>query len=307
MGIQATNGTGISAEKRSEVLSLLGLDSVVSYTPATVVRGPRVRQGNVVRQRVELRSEDGHVVPCLFLTPLEDIRAAGAVIAVHQHAGNYAVGKSEPAGLGDDRQMAYAVELAESGVPTLVPDLMGFEERQREGEDPYHAENLDAWHRAANGTPLQGLHTQDIAMATSWLEAADDVRGPLGIVGHSLGGQVALFNLACDPRLRAGVISCGAGTLQSFQRERIRHNPAWFVPNLQKAGDVHLLAEAIDNQRVMVLAGRHDPLFPFHDVEKLVSSFNAGVADFVPFDGGHEFPSAQRARALSWLKRTLLG
>jgi hypothetical protein len=43
-------------------------------------------------------------------------------------------------------------------------------------------------------------------MATSWLEACDEVQGPLGIVGHSLGGQVGLFNLACDPRLRAGVL-----------------------------------------------------------------------------------------------------
>jgi hypothetical protein len=146
MSIQATKGTGITAEKRSEVLSLLGLDPVASYAPARVVRGPRVRQGNIVRERVELQAEDGHVVPCLFLTPLEDIRAAGAVIAVHQHGGNYAVGKSEPAGLGGERQMAYAVELAESGVPTLVPDLMGFEDRQREGEDPHRAENLDAWH-----------------------------------------------------------------------------------------------------------------------------------------------------------------
>lgn len=202
--------------------------------------------------------------------------------------------------------MDSAVKLAGSGVPTLVPDLMGFEERQRAAEDPHRAEGLDAWVRAANGTTLQGLHTHDVAIATSWLQATDEVQGPLGIIGHSLGGQVALFNLACDPRLRDGVISCGIGTLQSFQREHIHHNPAWFVPNLQKAGDVHLLAEAIHNQRIMILAGRHDPLFPFPDVQRLVGSFPKGVADFAPFDGGHELPTEQRQKALSWLKVALL-
>ncbi|MGO4584543.1 alpha/beta hydrolase family protein [Arthrobacter sp. 2RAF6] len=228
------------------------------------------------------------------------------MVAVHQHAGSYALGKSELAGLEGDPQLAFAVELAESGVPTLVPDLLGFEERQRDAIDPQLAENGDAQDLLNAGSTLQGVHTRDIAMATSWLEACDDVRGPLGIIGHSLGGQVGLFNLACDPRLRAGVLSCGIGTLESFEREGISHNPAWFVPNLRKAGDVHLVAQAIENQRVLIVAGRDDPLFPFRDVQGLVNSFREGVADFVPFDGGHAFPAVQRRHAISWLKASLI-
>ncbi|GAA5197568.1 hypothetical protein GCM10023346_32540 [Arthrobacter gyeryongensis] len=115
------------------------------------------------------------MVPCLFLNPIDDDHHVGAVVAVRQHAGNYALGKSELAGLEGDPQMAFAVELAESGVPTLVPDLLGFE---------------DAQDLMAGGSTLQGGHTRDIAVATSWLEACDEVQGPLGIVGHSLGAQV---------------------------------------------------------------------------------------------------------------------
>ncbi|GAA3314350.1 dienelactone hydrolase family protein [Arthrobacter ramosus] len=290
---------------RSEVLSLIGLDAIQSYVAAKVVRGPRVRQGNVLGERIELWTDGGDVVPCLFLKPIDDVHQVGAVVAVHQHAGNYALGKSELAGLEGDPQMAFAVELAESGLPTLVPDLLGFEERQRDAIDPQLAENRDAEHLLAGGSTLQGVHTRDIAMATSWLEARDDVRGPLGIIGHSLGGQVGLFNLACDPRLRAGVLSCGIGTLESFEREGISHNPAWFVPELRKAGDVHLVVQAIENQRVLVVAGQDDPLFPFQDVQGLVSSFREGVADFVPFEGGHAFPAVQRRHAISWLKSRL--
>ncbi|MFK4297354.1 dienelactone hydrolase [Arthrobacter sp. GAS37] len=290
---------------RSEVLSLIGLDPIRSYVAEEVVRGPLVRQGNVLGERIELWTDRGDVVPCLFLRPIDDVHQVGAVVAVHQHAGNYALGKSELAGLEGDPQMAFAVELAESGLPTLVPDLLGFEERQRDAIDPQLAENRDAEDLLAGGSTLQGVHTRDIAMATSWLEARDDVRGPLGIIGHSLGGQVGLFNLACDPRLRAGVLSCGIGTLESFEREGISHNPAWFVPELRKAGDVHLVVQAIENQRVLVVAGQDDPLFPFQDVQGLVSSFREGVADFVPFEGGHAFPAVQRRHAISWLKSRL--
>ncbi|WAH97117.1 alpha/beta hydrolase family protein [Arthrobacter sp. MMS18-M83] len=263
-----------------------------------------MQQGKVLRERLEIWADDGHVVPCLFLTPIDDDHQAGAVVAVHQHAGNYALGKGELAGLDGDPQMAFALELAEAGMPTLVPDLLGFEERQRNTADPWQAEHREAWNLVVSGSTWQGLHTGDIAMVTGWLDA--EVRGPLGIAGHSLGGQIGLFNLACDLRLRAGVLSCGIGTLESFEREAISHNPAWFVPNLRKAGDTHLVAQAIENQRVMIVAGRNDPLFPFSDVQGLISSFREGVADFVPFQGGHAFPAAQRRRAVSWLRASLI-
>ncbi|WP_441414178.1 dienelactone hydrolase family protein [Arthrobacter sp. 2MCAF14] len=298
-------GNRVVDAARSKVLSLLGLDPIRSYVAAKVVRGPRLRQGDVLRERIELWTDAGDMVPCLLLNPIDDDHHVGAVVAVHQHAANYALGKSELAGLGGDPRMAFAVELAESGVPTLVPDLLGFEERQRDAVDPQLAEDRDAQDLMAGGSTLQGVHTRDIAMATSWLEACDEVQGPLGIVGHSLGGQVGLFNLACDPRLRAGVLSCGIGTLESFEREGISHNPAWFVPNLRKAGDAHLVAQAIEDQRVLIVAGQEDPLFPFQDVQGLVSSFREGVADFVPFEGGHAFPSVQRRHAVSWLKSRL--
>ncbi len=290
---------------RSKILSLIGLGDIRSYVAAKVVRGPRVRHGKVLWERIELWTDGGDVVPCLFLRPSEDGYPVGAAVAIHQHAGDYAMGKSELAGLGGDPQMAFALELAKSGVPTLVPDLLGFEERQRDATDPQKAEKRAAQDLLADGSTLQGVHTRDIAMATSWLEACDDVRGPLGIIGHSLGGQAGFFNLTCDPRLCAGVLSCGIGTLESFERDAISHNPAWFVPHLRTGGDAHLVAKAIENQRVLVVAGRDDPLFPFRDVRGLVGSFRGGVADFVPFQGGHAFPAVQRRHARSWLKARL--
>jgi dienelactone hydrolase len=291
---------------RLELLRLLGVGPLGDNRATRVVRGPRERLGRIWLERVELWADDGHVVPCLYLTPDDEQAGPGVgAVAVHQHAGQYSWGKSEPAGITGDPGKAYARELAEAGIPTIVPDLLGFEERQRAGDDPQQAEQLDAWMRVAKGRPLQGLHTEDVGLATSWLH--EQGLTTLGIVGHSLGGQVALFNLACDSRLQAGVISCGVGTLESFERERIHHNPAWFVPGLQAAGDARLLIEATADQRLMVVAGRNDPLFPFADVERLAEELPTG-SEFVSFDGGHDFPAPERGAALRWLRgRPLAG
>lgn len=290
---------------RTEILSLLGIGLLDEQHPAEVVRGTREQHGDVGIERLVLRSPDGHEVPCLYLTPWEG-SPSSAVVAVHQHGDDYVHGKSEVAGIAGDPELAYGAALARAGAATLVPDLLGFEERRRPGTDPRRAEQMDAWYRVTRGATLQGQHTLDVALATSWI--LDEVGVPrAGIVGHSLGGQTALFSLACDPRLAAGVVSCGVGTLAGLERDRIAHNPAWFVPGLQSAGDVHLLARALDGQRARVLAGRDDALFPVADVEAVARSFAPGVCDLVVFDGGHVFLDPLRAESLAWLLETLQG
>lgn len=173
----------------------------------------------------------------------------------------------------------------------ILPDLVGFEERRRDWtDDPAADERLDALFRVSNGSSLQAKHTRDIATVTSWMQATGAVGTDLEIIGHSLGGQVALFSLAVDPRLTRGVVSCGIGTLASFESERIRHNPAWFVPGLTAAGDVRLVASAVD-QPVFVAAGRDDCLFPLQGVRQVLEAFRPGILTTEVFNGGHAMPA----------------
>jgi predicted esterase len=112
---------------------------------------------------------------------------------------------------------------------------------------------------------------------------------------------VALFALAADPRLTVGVVSCGLGTLASFEERRISHNPAWFVPGLAAAGDVQVVAGSLHEQRVLVSAGVDDALFPLAGVRAVLGSFRSGVCAAELFDGGHELPPAILESALSHL------
>ncbi|MCU1599228.1 MAG: hypothetical protein JWQ47_2967 [Glaciihabitans sp.] len=287
------------------VAGLLGLGDARSYRPVSVERRVRDAIGVIDLEVILLTDADGDEIPCLYLTPATPKPWSRAMIAVHQHAGRFDLGKSELVGLGGDPSLAYALRLAEAGFPTLVPDLIGFEDRQRSTSDSAAAERFDAFSRIADGSSLQAKHTMDVAVATSWLEDNDDIAGPIGIMGHSLGGQVSLFSLAFDDRLKAGVISCGIGTLASFRENHVPHNPAWFVPALAVRGDTPVIAADIVGRKVFVAAGTHDSLFPTQGVHDVIDAFAPGVCDFHEHAAGHELAARTLKKALSWLQLNL--
>jgi dienelactone hydrolase len=284
---------------RLAVRELLALENPEQYRPASVQRRRMHERDGVTWERVDIGSGDGDTIPCLLLTP--DRRVRRTVVAVHQHNGEFALGKSEPAGLAGDPSLAYGLRLAERGARVLLPDLVGFEERGHGwSADPAADERLDALLRVAHGSSLQAKHTRDIATVTTWITDTYGDDG-IGIIGHSLGGQVALFSLAVDPRLALGVVSCGLGTLASFEERRISHNPAWFVPGLAAAGDVQVVAAALHEQRVAVSAGTRDVLFPIHGVRAVLAAFEPGVCSAELFDGGHDLPPHVLDAALAHL------
>ena len=285
--------------------ALLSLDEPRFLRAVAFERHGLNQIGGVGLESVTLATKDGDEIPCLFLTPSTPKPWHRAMIAVHQHAGRFDLGKSELVGLRGDPSMAFGLRLAQSGFPTLIPDLVGFEERQRAGDDPASAERLDSFIRIAEGSSLQAKHTSDVAVATSWLAENEDISGPIGIMGHSLGGQIVLFNLAFDNRLKAGVINCGIGTLTSFREQRIPHNPAWFVPGLIERGDVQSIAANITDPQVLVVAGTVDPWFPAYGVREVVDAFPPGACDFRKERMAHELSEGTLSAALDWLQRNL--
>src|SRR5699024_9290260 len=103
----------------------------------------------------------------------------------------------------------------------------------------------------------------------------------------------------------AAVLSCGLGTLASFDLRNILHNPAWYVPDLVTVGDTPAVAALAHGQAVRVCAGRSDPLFPLVGVEEAVAGFPSGAAELHLADGGHAFPPEVARPALTWLEERL--
>jgi dienelactone hydrolase len=228
------------------------------------------------------------------------------VVAVHQHNGQYHLGKSEPAGLAGDPHMKYALELAKRGVAVIIPDLIGFEARRGAWDNGRDFEQFVSANLLAEGSSLQAKHVTDVLAAVAWLDDNPDIEGPLGMIGHSLGGQVTLFATACDPRIRASVISCGMGSIESFRAMNILHNPSVYVPGILKLGDMTGVASAIENQAVFVTAGTEDEHAPLWGVHDAFAGFTPGTAELEVFDGPHDFPPAVLARAADWLTTRLV-
>lgn len=290
---------------RTEVWRLLGIADPATIRAQAAFQSPASPWRGVRLSRVSLIAADARCTPCLFLTPPTEPPWRAGAIAVHQHNNEFHLGKSEPAGRAGNPGLAYGLALARLGLPTLIPDLSGFEERRGAFHSDADFEQSHAWHLATLGKSLQGAHLEDLAMATAWLSENPEITGDLGIVGHSLGGQTAFFALAADRRLRAGVISCGIGTIGSFEAMHVLHNPAWYLPGLAAAGDVPAVAAAIRDQPVFAIAGRNDSLFPFWGVQEVVRAMSGAPVDFRAWDGGHEFPPALQEESLRWLRDTL--
>lgn len=287
---------------RSGVRRLLGIDPARIRVVDAEISAPEPWEG-ISRSRVVLRASDGHTIPCLLLEP-EHRSMPLPVVAVHQHNGEFHLGKSEPAGMAGNPDMAYGLALAQAGVTTLVPDLHGFEERRDPSGDGARDERFHAWNLIAHGSTLQGTHVTDVCVAIDWILQHTGA-GSCGVIGHSLGGQVGFFSMACDERIVAGVLNCGVGTVASFEAAGILHNPAWYLPGIATLGDSPAVARAFHQQRVLLVAGRDDLLFPISGVDDVVAAFAPGIADHEFFDGGHELPPTMLSVEVDWLIREL--
>ena len=95
-------------------------------------------------------------VAAFVCVPWEAETPGPAVFCHHQHAGKFALGKSEVVGLEGDPDQAYASELAEQGFITIAPDAVGFGERNW---SPDRSENISwfellAWSAGRHCLPL---------------------------------------------------------------------------------------------------------------------------------------------------------
>jgi dienelactone hydrolase len=300
---------------RARLLRLLGQTPAAPppLEPQTI---ESVDLGDVVREKVTYAVERGERVPAFVFIPKGAAARRPAILAHHQHGGQFEVGKDGPAGLGGAPDQHYAIELARRGYVTIAPDALCFGERQDPAGKLKGAgyERFEALHRITEGKTLQGKYVWDARRALDYLETRPEVDATrLGMIGHSLGGQQTLFTTALDTRIKAAVSSCGFGSLRTLERDRILHNFALFVPELASHGDYGAVLALIAPRPFLVAARSQDPIFPMEGIEETVAAgrraYEAAAAGdrlgtfYEP--GPHQFSPALREAAYAWLDRWL--
>jgi dienelactone hydrolase len=307
---------------RTAILARLG--PFPERAPLELELGPSEDRGDHTRALVSYAVEPGERVPAWLLRPKGEPPPGGwpAVLAIHQHAGNYELGKSEPAGLSPDAMYHYGLDLCRRGYVALCPDQLCFEDRRApavlRGANPFldgpGYERFEFTGRLLAGACLQTKYLHDLAAALDVLESLSDVdRGRIGAFGHSLGGQEALWLTWYDRRVRAAVSSCGFGQIATLLRDGINHNFALYVPGLLQQGDMDALVAGLAPRPFMLAAGADDPIFPVDGVRAIAERAAAAYDDAgaperfraLIFQGGHGLPPEVKSEAYAFLDRWL--
>ena len=227
----------------------------------------------------------------------------------HQHNNQYFLGKREVIGRGGDPRQAYACALARKGYLTFAPDAKCFEERMIPGLKEEKGEVFEFTRLLCEGKSLQWQFLADIKNGISCISTIPDADSSrIGFMGHSLGGQEALFAAAVDRRIKVAVSSCGFSSYKAIFRHKIPHNLGLFVPSFSSRHDLDFLFRFIAPRPFLVLAGRLDGEFPYEGVMDVVkkastiygkSKFSENIK-MLSFDSGHELSNDMVLEASRW-------
>ncbi len=293
---------------RQTLVQLLGKMPARSALQPKVLE--RIALQGFVREKVSYQVEPGQRVSAYLFLP-EGGSQRPAVLCIHQHNREFHLGKSEPAGLSGNPDQYFALELAKRGYVTLAPDAICFEERQHPSLRGADYERFEATRRVTEGSCLQAKMLWDMQRALDYLMTRREVdRRRVGCLGHSLGGQEALFLSAIDRRIAVGVSSCGFSSYRAIFDAAILHNFAAYVPGLLQYGDLARVLGLVAPRPFLVLAAGEDPLFPLQGVQETVKdarrSFGNRARDRLRlevFPVGHGFPGPMREAAYAWFDR----
>lgn len=245
--------------------------------------------------------EPGDRVPALLLVPdhVNEKKPAAAIAIWHQHAGQYHLGKNEPAGLAGDPMHHTGVALVKLGYVVLCPDALCFEERQ----DPDgkltrgNYERFEFLRYVVNGKCMAWKNILDMRRAIDFLAARPEVHAErLGCYGHSMGSTHTWLVGPHEPRLKALVGNCCLPTYAAIHDRKILHCFPNFVPGWQPYGDTPGMAALIAPRALHLNLGETDQGSPIEfariGVAQIKKAYEAaGVADqfsaFIEPDTGH--------------------
>lgn len=312
---------------QSKLRSLIGYDTM-EMAPLDPRITEEVDFDDYVRQRVEIQTEPGVIMPMYVLIPHDGESPYSAVLALHGHLSG---GKAVVVGCRENPSVAaaiekynydYGVQLVRAGFITFCPDARGFGERQEAlaGScaylDPLSGSCILINNMAFPlGQTLVGMFTWELHRLIDYVQLREDCRADrIGCVGFSGGRLQALYASALDERIACTVISA---YMYGF-RQALLANPdhCWcnYVPHLFEYLDMGDIAALIAPRPLFVETGDHDPCNGADGLANVGSQIDIirrayhlleaeAMLRHHVFPGEHEWHGVE---AIPWLERCLV-
>jgi len=268
-------------------------------------------------ESVTYEVEPGDRVPALLLIPdgVDRDHPAPAVAVWHQHAGQWHLGKSEPAGLAGNPMHHTGVSLVKEGYVVLCPDALSFEERQSEHLKGGSYERFEFLRYVVSGKCMAWKNILDMRRAIDYLCRRPEVRHErIGCYGHSMGSTHTWLVGPWEPRLKCLVGNCCLPTYAAIHRTHLLHCFPNFIPGLFQYGDTPDVAALIAPRALHLNFGEEDRGSPIEEVREGVNTIarayeRAGAADkfshFIEKGVGHVLSDEMWKRTRDWLAKHL--
>ncbi len=278
--------------------------------------------GDHLRQRVEIQTEPGVIMPLYVLIPKTGSAPFPAVINPHGHGSG---GKYSPGGRRDIPEIAkaietynydYGVQYARAGFISFCPDARGFGERQEDIVKNQGILRQSCVYINQMAYPLgqtvTGMWTWDLHRLLDYIESRPDCRkGKIGCAGLSGGGLQSLWASALDERIGCAVIS---GYMYGYKESLLYMHgncSCNYVPHLWEYVDMGDIGALIAPRPVLVETGTRDSLNGVSGLENVRSQMDIirnafrllNAEDAVKhdiFEGEHLWHGVE---ALPWMKK----
>jgi dienelactone hydrolase len=268
---------------------------------------------------VSYEVEPGERVPALLLLPdrVAASQPAPAVAVWHQHAGQYHLGKSEPAGRAGDPMHHTGVALVREGYVVLCPDALGFEDRASPHLPGAEFERFAFLRYLVAGRSLAWKSILDMRRAIDYLCDRPEVRTDrLGCYGHSMGSTHTWLLGPWEERLACLVGNCCLPTYAGIHRTHLLHCFPNFVPGWLAYGDTPEIAALTAPRALHLNLGEDDEGSPIAEaragLERIRHAYAAaGAANrfsaYVEAGAGHVLSPMMWQQTRDWLARHLQG
>ena len=292
---------------------LQGLGGEWPQPPALNVKPRESIQKDGYRiESLTYEAEPGDAIPAMLLIPdtVTPAHPAPAVAIWHQHAGQYHLGKSEPAGLGGNPMHHTGAALAREGYVVLCPDALCFEERQSDRLKGGNFERFEFLRYVVAGQCMAWKNILDLRRAVDYLCARPEVDAAhLGCYGHSMGSTHTWLVGPWEPRLTCLVGNCCLPTYAAIERTGILHCFPNFIPGWLKYGDTPDIAALIAPRALHLNFGETDGGSPIAEVREGIETIaqaydRAGAPEkfshYIEPGAGHVLSDPMWRRTRDW-------